>query len=279
MLFTLLMYSIPGIYSYFYVNPNTFNVAFCKCRAYVIHVTSVIFRFLLCAASFDRFALSSSSVRLRNLANVKFAYPIIASIAIIIPLIHIYMLVFYNIKSNSCYNSLDAIALTILNIYSLLNISILPLTIMIIFAVCIRKNLAEKQKRRQNVLNQPIKIDQNKQIQLKRDQQILKMLFSQTIVFFIVTLPYTFYNINNIISPYIPNKSSDQIAIENFASAISAVFSHVFPAISFYIYTLTSSLFRKELCLMLRSPFSCHFLNQNRRLEPTSANRIHPTNN
>ncbi|UJR12057.1 hypothetical protein I4U23_016235 [Adineta vaga] len=259
MLFTLLMYSIPGIYSYFYVNPNTFNVAFCKCRAYVIHVTSIIFRFLLCAASFDRFALSSSNVRLRNLANVKFAYPIIASITIIIPLIHIYMFVFYDIKFNTCYNSLDAIAITILNIYSLINISILPLTIMIIFA--------------------PITIDGNKQIQLKRDQQILRMLFSQIIAFFIVTLPYTLYNINNIISPYIPNKSSDQIAIENFTSGISAVFSHIFPAISFYIYTLTSSLFRKELWLMLRSGFSCHFQNQNRRFELTSANRIHPANN
>ncbi|UJR17161.1 hypothetical protein I4U23_004057 [Adineta vaga] len=277
MLFNLLMYSIPAIYGYFYANPITYNVPFCKCRAYVIHVMSIIFRFLLCAASFDRFALSSSNARLRQMSNVKFAYPVIALIIIILPLIHIYMLVFYNIKSNNCYNSLDTIGITIANIYSLCNTSILPLTLMTIFSVGIRKNLAEKQKRRQDVLNPSARIDQTKQIQLKRDQQVLKMLFSQIIAFVIVTLPYMIYSTNNIVSPYIQNKSSDQIAIENFIAGISGGFSYVFPAISFYLYTLTSSMFRKELWRMLRSTFCW---SQNHRIEPiiTTTNRTHQTN-
>ncbi|UJR19091.1 hypothetical protein I4U23_022222 [Adineta vaga] len=265
MLFNLLAYSIPAIYGYYYVNPITFNVPICKCRAYVIHVMSIIFRFLLCAASFDRFALSSSNVRLRNLANITFAYRIIASIIVIIPLIHIYMLIVYNIKSNSCYNSLDAIGITFANAYSLLNTSILPLALMSIFTVCIRKNLADRQKRRQVIIKQQTGTNEQKNIQLKRDRQILRMLFAQIIAFFFVTLPYMIYSTNNIISPYIQNKSSDQIAIESFISGISGGLSYVFPAISFYLYTLTSSMFRNELWRLLRSSFC---LTQNRRIGP-----------
>ncbi|UJR34722.1 hypothetical protein I4U23_027499 [Adineta vaga] len=275
MLFNLLIYSIPTIYGYYYTNPLTYNIPFCKFRSYFNHITSVIFRLILSAASFDRFALSSSNVRLRNLANVKFAYRVIASIIILVLLVHIYMLIVYNIKSNTCYNSLDPIGITLVSIFALINNSFLPTILMIIFTIFIRKNLVAKRERRQGGFIQQTRIDQNDEIQFKRDQQVLRMLFGQIIAFFVITSPYMVYSINNIISPYILNKSSDHIAIENFITSISGGLSYVFPAVSFYLYTLTSSLFRNELYLMLQTSFFCFCPIKNRRIEPTST---HPTN-
>ncbi|CAF1141385.1 unnamed protein product [Adineta ricciae] len=267
MLCNLLIYSIPTIYGYYYTNPLTYNVPFCKFRSYFNHITSVIFRLILSAASFDRFALSSSNVRLRNLANVKFVYRIIASIVILAFLVHIYMLIVYNIKSNSCYNSLDAVGITLVSIFALTNNSFLPTTLMVIFTIFIRKNLATRRERRQRGSVQVARVNQNKEIQFKRDQQVLRMLFVQVIAFFVITSPYMVYSINNIISPYIQNKSSDRVAIENFVTGISGGLSYVFPAVSFYLYTLTSSLFRNELYLMLRSSFCFCCRNQHQHIQ------------
>ncbi|CAF1001490.1 unnamed protein product [Adineta ricciae] len=281
MLCNLLIYSIPTIYAYFYANPITYNVPFCKFRSYFNHITSVIFRLLLSAASFDRFALSSSNARLRNFANINFTYKVIASIVILILLIHIYMLIYFNIKSNSCYNSLDAIAITFINSFSLLSYSFIPTTLMIVFAIRIRKNLDEKRQRRQGILNQQAKTIENQKIQLKRDRQLIRMLFVQIIAYIIITMPLMVYSINNIITPYISNKNSDQLAIESFITSISGGLSYVFPAVSFYLYTLTSSMFRRELWLMLRSSFCCHCLLKNYRVQPTLTNptqRTHSLN-
>ncbi|UJR24161.1 hypothetical protein I4U23_027127 [Adineta vaga] len=173
MLCNLLIYSIPTIYGYYYANPITYNIGFCKFRS---------------AASFDRFALSSSNTSLRNLANIKFAYKVIASIIILVLLEHIYI-----------------------------------------------------RERRQVITNQQVIINKNQKIQRKRDQQVLKMLFAQIIAFFIITLPLMIYSINSIISPYILNKSTDRVAIESFITSITGGLSYVFPAVSFYLYTLTSN--------------------------------------
>ncbi|UJR06710.1 hypothetical protein I4U23_010996 [Adineta vaga] len=270
MLFNLLIYSIPTLYGYYYTNPLTYNVLFCKFRYYFNNNTSVIYRLILSAASFDRSASSSSNVRLRNLANVKFAYRVIGTIIILVFLVHIHMLIFYNIKTNTCYNSLDAIGITLVSIFSLINNSVLPTILMVIFTIFIRKNLAARRKRRQNNILLQERINQNEEIQLKRDQQVLRMLFTQIIAYFIITSPYMIYSINNIISPYIQNKSSDRIAIENFIAGISGGLSYVFPTVSFYVYTLTSSLFRNELYVMLRSTFCCPI--KNCRIEPTATN-------
>ena len=77
------------------------------------------------------------------------------------------------------------------------------------------------------------------------------------------------HNLNTIISSYISNKSADYIAIESFVSSVAGALVYVFPTVSFYLYTLTSSIFRQELRSMLRSLFFCKWSINNRRVEPT----------
>ena len=61
------------------------------------------------------------------------------------------------------------------------------------------------------------------------------------------------------------------MAIESFVSSVAGALVYVFPTVSFYLYTLTSSIFRQELRSMLRSLFFCKWsINNDRRVEPTA---------
>lgn len=267
MLLHILIYVVPVIYGYYYANPITYNVGFCKFRAYFNHITNVSFRWILIAASFDRFALSSPNVRLRRLADVHIAYRVIVVIIAVVSTIHIYMIFVYGIRGNACPNMLSAIGLTAVTIFAMLNASLMPTLLMIVFTLLIRKNLSEKRERRHALTSQPSAASKNEQILLKRDQQILRMLFTQIIAFFVITIPWMIYSINNIISPYVPDKTADRIAIESFIGNVAGGLNYIFPSASFYIYTLTSSLFRKELWCMLRSWFCCQWASTNHRVE------------
>ena len=60
------------------------------------------------------------------------------------------------------------------------------------------------------------------------------------------------------------------MAIKSFVSSVVGALIYVFPTVSFYLYTLTSSIFRKELSTMLRSLFFCKWsINNDCRVEPT----------
>ena len=55
----------------------------------------------------------------------------------------------------------------------------------------------------------------------------------------------------NAVSLRIPNKSIDRLAIEQFLLSITGTLNVFFPTASFYLYTLTSDIFRKEFLIMV----------------------------
>lgn len=129
-------------------------------------------------------------------------------------------------------------------IFTIINITGIQISIMFICTLLIRRNLAKKRERHQsNVRGE----------QRGRDQQALVMLFAQITLYIILTIPYVSYSIYDAISLSVPNKSTDRLAIERFMLTLTGSAIVLFPTGSFYLYTLTSSMFRKELCIMLNS--------------------------
>jgi hypothetical protein len=140
---------------------------------------------------------------------------------------------------------------------------------MVTCSLLIQRNLARKRERRQFNIGQQERINDREYLQRKRDQQDLVMLFAQIFVFITLTTPWVIFSIYNAISLGVPNKSADRLAIERFLLDLVGVVILLFPTASFYLYTLTSSMFRKELLIMLRSiPYFKRFVNT-RRIEPT----------
>ena len=265
----LMLVSVVHIYSLYRTNPLTYMLAFCKVRNYLVQVTSMVYRWGLIAASFDRYVMSSAIPRLRCLASVHITRRVTGVIVLIWLVLPIYILVLYDLRSRSCGVFNNYAGSLFVTIFTFVNTFGIPLPLMIIFTLLIRRNLARKRLRRQILTNSQQTTNTKDRLQRKRDQQALRMLFAQIFVFVGVTTPWMAQSIYNLISSSIPNKSDDRIAIEGFINAVAGVCVYVFPTISFYTYTLTSSMFRHELLVMLRPIFCCkRSLNNNNRIEP-----------
>ncbi|CAF1648792.1 unnamed protein product [Adineta ricciae] len=263
----LVIFSIPSIYAYYYFNPMSYFMLYCKIRMYIIQITSFVYRWSYTIASFDRYILSSSNARLRKFASVQIAIRVLFGIVLISLIYSVYIPFVYEIKSLVCsiFNNSNMTLFTSLS--SIILGAFIPILIMIICTLLTRKNLKEKRERRQNLSIR----------EEKRDRQALRMLFVQILVFIIITLPWMGYSINNVISSYTPNKTSDRIIIENFITTMAGALAFLFPSLSFYLYTLTSSMFRTELILLIKFLTHWKCFTQNHRIEPTNTIASHRT--
>ena len=277
MLIQLLLYAIPNIYGFYYANPLTYLRLFCKIRMYAIQVTAFTYRWAYAAASVDRYILSSPHARLRRLATVNVAYRVLGFVILAWSVTSVYIPLVFDIRGGSCAVVVDKFWPVFVSVWSLVVGSFAPAIVMVTFTLLIRKNLAEKRRRRQGLLSQLPSNDSGEHLQRRRDQQALKMLFAQIVIYLIVSVPWNLYSINTIVSSFIANKTGDRIAVEGFINVIAGAFAFLFPAISFYLYTLTSSMFRRELFAMLRSAVLCKLVNRNRRIEPTMGSSLHRT--
>jgi H+/gluconate symporter-like permease len=143
--------------------------------------------------------------------------------------------------------------------YVIIGGGILPTMIMTICACFIRQNLAHKQQRRMQIAS-------THRAERSFDQQVLKILFIQIIFYVLFIIPQLGNLVFNTISVTIPNRSADHLAIEQFVTFIAEFMLYLFPVTSFYLYTLTSRTFRKELMKYFRTMHIPCFRN---RIVPT----------
>jgi hypothetical protein len=277
MFMQLILYSIPNIYGFYYANPLTYLQLFCKIRMFTIQVTAFTYRWAYAAASVDRYILSSPHARLRRLGTVNIAYHVLGCMIVTWSVSSVYIPLVFDIKGRSCAVAVDNVWPVFVSVWSLVVGSFAPAIIMVTFTLLIRKNLAEKRQRREGLLTQLPSNNSGEHLQRRRDQQALKMLFAQIVIYLIVSIPWNLYSINTIVSSFITNKTADRIAVEGFITVIAGALAFLFPALSFYLYTLTSSMFRRELLTMARSAVHGEFLNRNRRIEPTTGSNSQRT--
>lgn len=135
---------------------------------------------------------------------------------------------------------------------------ILPVLFMILFAFLIYHNLVLKRQRLQTQTSQVTEnLNEIQRLQRKRDQQVLIMLLIQVFVYIISILPLIIMYLYNAGTMSVPNKSTDQIAIERFVFMIVGVIVYCFPVVSFYLYALVSKIFREEFKQILYSLATC----------------------
>ena len=261
-LLTLLVGVVPIVYSLNHPNPQIQSLIFCKIRGYLFQITLMLSRWYVAFACIDRYALTSNKVRLRNFANNKFAYRIIVIVVLVWCIICSHRLIFYEIKGNLCGIVNNTIAALYQSAYVIIGGGILPVLIMIICACLIRKNLFEKKERRAEHVRSYAQRQQQ-----TIDNQILRILLIQIICYIIFILPQMSYVVFNGISLTMLKQSSEHLAIEQFVLFIAECVLYMFPVTSFYLYTLTSKTFRKELLKYFYSVFDIFFGRQ--RVSPS----------
>jgi hypothetical protein len=261
------------VYASNHVNPVTSVVAMCKIYMYVQQTTAMIQRWLMAAASFDRYACSSSRAGLRRFATVRVARRIVLAIVAIWFVIPVYRLVFYDIRPNDCDIFGNYMVALIHSIYTAIAGGVVPLLIMVPSVIFIQRNLARKRQRRRQIgVQQKEGKNEAQEVDRKRDQQVLAILLVQLIAYIILITPLEIVQIYDAVTLSISNKSIDRLIIEQFVFNIADTLASIYSAMPFYLSTIMSRMFRDELAIVVRKVFHCRWLTNARRVEPLAIN-------
>ncbi len=257
------------LYTLNHADPTLTILAFCKMRIYILQSTGMMYRWYLTMACFDRFALSSANVRLRNVAKVRVACRVVLVIVPVWIILPVHTLIFYSLKGGSCGIFVSIAAALYHSLFTTITGCVLPVSIMATFALLTHRNLVLKQQRRQQIVNQPPEgRNRVRHLQRKQDQQVLLMLLVQVAIYAVSITPLMAFYFYNAVSLYIPNKPPERLAAERFAQFVAETIAFLFPVLSFYLYTMTSHSFRDELVRLLRSVATCRWYGNNPRIEP-----------
>ena len=228
-----------------------------------------MYRWFLVAASFDRYATSSTTLHLRNFARMYIVHRVIAAIILIWLVLPIYNLIFSTTIENGINNVYIIEVFYFHSIFAGVAGCILPGTIMIIFAVLIHRNLFLKRNRRQiMVIQQRAMQNEINKREQKRDQQVFLILIVQTVVFISTIIPLMSFLFYNAITLHITDKSIERRAIERLCFSSAETIAYLLPTLSFYLYTMTSSIFRNELMNITFNLLRCKCLRSNTRVVP-----------
>jgi hypothetical protein len=269
MLITVIMASGHAIYALNHVDPLSTILAFCKIRYYVIQSSSMMYRWSLSAACFDRYALSSANAHLRKFAATNVARRVVAIIVCIWLVLPIHILIFHSIRANACGPTYSVATALYHSIFTTIAGCIVPISFMLAFCLLTYRNLILKRKRHQHIIGQNKEEDDElSNLHRTRDHQVLLILLFQVFVFTLGTTPLMMWLFYNAITLSITNKSADQLAIERMVNVMVEALVNSFPVFSFYLYTITSHTFRDELGKLYCLAFGCRQLNQTSPIQP-----------
>jgi hypothetical protein len=227
---------IPTLYSLDYPDPELYSVVFCKLRLYLLHSALMISRSLIVLACIDRFALSSSSPRVRSFCQTKVSLPVILCIFIAWPIIAVHIPILLTIQSGRC-STFGTYSL-IYSSYSFLVAGLLPPTLMVFFGFKTMRNFSLIHSRVQPNNNH------NNNFRIKRrDYSLMVMLMWEVIVYLFSTIPYPVQTLYLAVTSSIM-KSNLRLQIESFITFMAYSFLiYINSASPFYIYVTT---FRNE---------------------------------
>ena len=224
---------------------NRFGIAIgsspfgCRIQFFFVYSSALFFTSMLVCASIDRFFTSSSSAFLRNLSNLRIAQKVIivVSISIIIYMSPFFLIYYWNYNTNQCLQY----STTIITIYFSSRVIIYyiigPLA-MITFGLLTINNI-----RNQTRSVAPL-APQNRR--RRTEGQLTRVLIIQVGLHLIFSLPTA---VTYIIITFIPSIVTPLVT--GFR-VISIIWQQVTFFLSFFLYTLSATVFRKELQKMFK---------------------------
>ena len=237
------------------ISLSNLNIGVCKLEYFVFYATRTTSTWLIVSTCIDRYLHSSSYESIRRLSSMKTARIAIGVISIIVPIFYIHILGFYEIANVSnqygviapqC-NGRKGIYRTFFGFLHMTVYSLCPSFLMLLFGLLTLNNIRQRRRiiRRNN---------ENRVIR-RTDIQLLRMLTIQVIVIILSTLPFSIYQLYISFTGHFV-KSTLQTAQDNLASRITGLMTYFTHSSSFYLYTLTGTIFRKEVFKLLRR--CCH---------------------
>jgi hypothetical protein len=244
--------------SYLPNEPALNSSIFCKTRSYITHSFLMMSRSSVALACIDRFALCSRNVHIRRLNQRHIAIILVIIISILWLIIPIHMIVYNNIQIPDGRCGASGIYLIIFSAYIAIVTSI-PLAIMIIFSFWAIQSLQYTRTRVHP--NTPRRI-------AKRDVQLMTILISEVVVYFLSTVWFPIYTIYLAITVN-TSKTTSRLAIEGFMRYLILSFLVFLNSCSiFYVHLLASKVFRQECKQFILNLFK---YDQNNRVLPRTS--------
>ena len=251
----------------FSITPAYYSSVLCKLQIFIYNISITLSNWLMTCCCIDRFCSSSRNADVRQYSNMKNAYRIIVIVTSIIILL--YLQIFYCYDANqpggSSCNLINNTCNIINSVFAFVLQAIGPPIFMLVFGIGTYNHIRiARQQRAVPIEMATVRSNansgdhtgnnnqNNRKNQHGRNNQnnnVLLMLCVQVILLILFSLPLLVFKIYSSVPVYFV-KSSTQISIENLLLNL-AVWLNLFDKIfSFYIYTLVSGFFRRELAKM-----------------------------
>ncbi len=225
------------IYVEFHLKVFSFNRALCS--------------WLIVLACGDRYLCSSTSTSKRAWSSIRVANRLIPLTILLGLIAYIHVPIFFKIvlvpatQKPICYPlAPPGTYRIVLSFFNLIYFGLSPSFFMLMFGILTLRNI-ERSKRLLVVPSTNLETTTN-QNNRKTNRQMLRMLFIQVLMYCVTG---SAFSVGMIVTSINPSQPQDvfQLAQANMINAVVGMLSNNGPCLSFYLFTLSSGLFRKEL--------------------------------
>ncbi|CAF0820483.1 unnamed protein product [Adineta ricciae] len=215
------------------------NQFYCKLRSYLITGMSTIATYSMLFTAVDRYMATSTRVRFRAFSQITIAHRMCLGIILVVMIVTLHVYIFFGLHP-SC-TPRPGVYAVFYSAYLIILTSLIPDGLIIVVALCTIKNARDLRTRA--VMMQAANTSKQRSIH-RADTHLLIMMVSQvsiSVSFDITrTTCYTYFFISGN-----TGHSSYQTLVNVFIFQFSNVLLYLNYSKSFYVYTLTSGLFRK----------------------------------
>ena len=233
--------TVPIIYALDHPNIITTSAVFCQVQFYLRHSFNQMMRTFFIFACADRYASSSSDIRIRAFNR----YPIAIRITLCVPVFWLLLAIFptmlQSLHNGKCEGNIG-LPTIILSVYITITVGVLPLLSMSILALLILNNLKQIRSHVQPVTSSGPNVPSLR----RRDRDMMRMLLIEIMCYISTTAPLA---INLIYkgATQLVMKSNEQQRTELFINYLTGTFLLYFNnSLSFWIYIASSRSFRLE---------------------------------
>jgi hypothetical protein len=245
---------LTRVLSSFNINPPLSQMAlYCKTKTFLTYIGLAASTWFIVGACADRFASSCATVRFRSFSQVKIARRVVFIIAIIVILVYFQMNFCFDgsVQSANCVPS-SPLCNSFNDFNLLITYSLFPPILMLILGLMTIRNVSG---------GRHVRAETN-----VKDRQLTLMLILQVICISILSMPISIQKIYSERTMY-QKKGVDQTILESFFATFVVLLALMNSSTSFYLFTLTGKVFRKELKLLFLS---------NRRRGDVEPSATHP---
>ncbi|CAF0832539.1 unnamed protein product [Adineta steineri] len=229
-------------------DPGAHSVIFCKITWFLLYSIRGLCPWLVALACGDRYLSSSTSTKKRSWSSPHVACRIIPLTIFLGFIVYIHIPFFFKIdiipgtQQPICYPpGPPGTYRIILSFFNLIYFGLCPLCCMLLCSILTFRNM--ERSKRLHVVPSNIMANQNNQ---RTNRNMLRMLFIQVFVYCVTILAYSIATIYTSITA-IQTQTVFQVAQENMIIDVLGMLTNNGPCLSFYLFTLSSALFRKEL--------------------------------